>query len=49
VAILVSLWLLVQADFYKILIGLGGLVLAVPFYFVMKRQYLQDGSSDRAD
>ena len=41
VAILVSLWLLVQADVHKILIGLGGLVIAVPFYFLMKKQYLE--------
>ena len=41
VAILVSLWLLVQADAQKILIGLGGLVIAMPFYFLMKKQYLQ--------
>ena len=45
VAILVSLWLLVQADAQKILIGLGGLVIAMPFYFLMKKQYLQQGST----
>lgn len=42
VAIIVSVWLLVQADFHKILIGLGGLVIAVPFYFLMKKQYLEE-------
>lgn len=41
IAILVSLWLLVQADLHKILIGLGGLVIAVPFYFLMKKHYLE--------
>lgn len=40
VAILISVWLLVQADLQKILIGLGGLLIAVPFYFLMKKQYL---------
>lgn len=44
VAILVSLWLLVQADAQKILIGLGGLIIAMPFYFIMKKQYLQQGA-----
>ena len=41
VAIVVSVWLLIQADLHKILIGLGGLVIAVPFYFLMKKQYLE--------
>ena len=41
VAIVVSVWLLIQADLHKILIGLGGLVIAVPFYFLMKEQYLE--------
>ena len=44
VAILVSLWLLVQAAAQKILIGLGGLIIAMPFYFIMKKQYLQQGA-----
>lgn len=38
VAIVVSVWLLIQADLHKILIGL---VIAVPFYFLMKKQYLE--------
>ena len=37
----VSLWLLVQADLHKILFGLGGLLIAMPFYFLMRKQYLQ--------
>lgn len=41
VAVLVSLCLLVQADLHKILFGLGGLLIAVPFYFLMRKQYLQ--------
>ena len=41
VAVLVSIWLLVQADLHKILFGLGGLLIAVPFYFLMRKQYLQ--------
>lgn len=41
IAVLVSLWLLVQADLHKILFGLGGLLIAVPFYFLMRKQYLQ--------
>lgn len=41
VAVLVSIWLLVQADLHKVLSGLGGLLIAVPFYFLMRKQYLQ--------
>lgn len=41
IAVLVSLWLLVQADLHKILFGLSGLLIAVPFYFLMRKQYLQ--------
>lgn len=41
VAVLVSSWLLVQADLHKILFGLSGLLIAVPFYFLMRKQYLQ--------
>lgn len=41
IAVLVSLWLLVQADLHKILFGLGGLLIAMPFYFLMRKQYLQ--------
>lgn len=41
VAVLVSIWLLVQADLHKIFFGLGGLLIAVPFYFLMRKQYLQ--------
>lgn len=42
ISILVSIWLLIQSDLEKILIGLGGLVIGIPIYFLMKRQYLQD-------
>ena len=42
ISILVSIWLLVQSDLQKIIIGLGGLVIGIPIYFLMKRQYLQD-------
>lgn len=37
IAVLVSLWLLVQADLHKILFGLGGLLIAMPFYFLMRK------------
>lgn len=36
VAILVSLWLLVQVDHTQLLIGLGALLIGVPVYFIMK-------------
>lgn len=45
IAVAVSLWLLVQADLQKILIGLGGLVIGVPFYLLMKNQYLSHAST----
>lgn len=37
ISILVSIWLLIQSDMSKILIGLGGLIIGVPFYFIMKK------------
>lgn len=40
IAVAVSIWLLVQAEPQKILIGLGGLIIGVPFYLIMKKQYL---------
>lgn len=39
-AIAVSVWLLLQADAEKIVFGLGGLVVGIPFYFLMKKAYL---------
>lgn len=36
-AVAVSIWLLTQASLEKIVWGLGGLVVAVPVYFLMKR------------
>lgn len=41
VSVAVSIWLLVQSDPQKILMGLGGLVVGIPFYFLMKKQYLK--------
>ena len=41
-AVIVSLWLLVEAgisDPMKIVWGLGGLLIAVPFYFYMTKVY----------
>ncbi|AEV95209.1 APC family permease [Pediococcus claussenii] len=35
-AIIVSVWLLSHATVYQLIFGLGGLVIAVPFYFVGK-------------
>ena len=40
ISVIVSVWLLVQSDPQKILMGLGGLVVGVPLYFWMKKQYL---------
>ncbi|WP_432718455.1 APC family permease [Pectinatus frisingensis] len=40
ISVIVSVWLLVQSDMQKIIIGLGGLLIGVPFYFIMKKQYL---------
>ncbi len=40
ISVIVSVWLLVQSDLEKILIGLGGLIIGIPFYFLMKKQYL---------
>lgn len=37
IAVLVSIWLLAHADLYKLEIGLGGLIVAIPFYFIMKK------------
>ncbi|MSC10761.1 amino acid permease, partial [Lactobacillus rhamnosus] len=34
VAILVSIWLLVQVQVSQLVIGLGALLVAVPFYFL---------------
>ena len=36
IAIVVSLWLLSQSDLKKIIFGLGGLVVGVIIYFIMK-------------
>lgn len=35
----ISVWLLIQSDIDKILWGLGGLLIGVPFYFFMKKKY----------
>lgn len=37
IAVVVSMWLLVQSSLEKILWGLGGLVVGIPIYFIMKR------------
>lgn len=36
-AIVVSCWLLVNSDLYKILFGLGGLIVGIPIYFIMRK------------
>lgn len=41
-ALLVSVWLLTNATLYKIIFGLGGLLIAVPFYFIGKRYRTED-------
>lgn len=38
IAILVSVWLLIQVDVSQLLFGFGALVIAVPFYWIMKKQ-----------
>lgn len=35
-ATLISIWLLFHADVYKLFIGLGAMILAIPIYFIMK-------------
>ena len=48
VSIAVSIWLLLQADIDKIIFGLGGLAVGIPFYFLMKKQYLsKQGASEQ--
>lgn len=39
VSVAVSIWLITQSSMDKILIGLGGLIIGVPFYFIMKKSY----------
>lgn len=36
IAIVVSIWLLMQANLHELIWGFGGLIVAVPFYFLMK-------------
>lgn len=36
IAIFVSLWLLSKASLHNLIWGFGGLVIAIPFYFIMK-------------
>lgn len=36
-AIIISCWLLVNSDMEKIIIGLGGLLLGIPLYYIMKK------------
>lgn len=36
-AIIVSCWLLFNSDVYKILVGLGGLIIGIPIYLIMKK------------
>ncbi|MFK5676261.1 APC family permease [Ligilactobacillus sp. LYQ60] len=36
IAIVVSIWLLMQATLHELIWGFGGLVIAIPFYFLMK-------------
>lgn len=40
VAVVISVWLLFQASMTQIVWGLGGLIIAVPFYFIMGRKGL---------
>ena len=49
VSIAVSIWLLLQADIDKIIFGLGGLVVGIPFYFLMKKQYLSKQGANEQD
>lgn len=45
VATAVSVWLLFNADTYKLMIGLGAMVVIVPVYFIMKRYNAKHGYS----
>lgn len=36
IAILVSIWLLSKASLHNLIWGFGGLIIAIPFYFIMK-------------
>ena len=49
VSIAVSIWLLLQADIDKIIFGLGGLAVGIPFYFLMKKQYLSKQGGNEQD
>jgi amino acid transporter len=49
VSIAVSIWLLLQADIDKIIFGLGGLAVGIPFYFLMKKQYLSKQGENGQD
>ncbi len=42
IAVAVSGWLLVQASMEKIVWGLGGLIIGIPIYFLMKNQNKED-------
>lgn len=37
IAVLVSVWLLLQVEVGQLLYGLGALVIAIPFYFIMRK------------
>lgn len=36
IAVAASVWLLVNTDMYKLIAGLGAMVVVAPLYFVMK-------------
>ena len=38
-----------QADIDKIIFGLGGLAVGIPFYFLMKKQYLSKQGENGQD
>ena len=37
IAVVASLWLLANADLYKLVTGLGAMVLVAPLYILMKK------------
>ncbi|MFD3157778.1 APC family permease [Haloimpatiens sp. FM7330] len=49
IAVVVSGWLLYQSSMEKILWGLGGLVLGVPLYFIMKSKNNNDNSKNNSE
>lgn len=48
-AVAASVWILIHADLQKILVGLGALVIAIPFYFVMNAYRKKNGGKENTN